>query len=138
MLVSGGETRKRGGKRAGGLTAGPRWAPRWLRREREDRELERWAAELAWQWSEAMEGAGLTRHTRTAARIPLTLVPELHSVDLGPPVILLVEMLPGQVAEDFQAQAYRIAETLGVPMVDIAPYDPGWIKVALRDGDSRT
>lgn len=55
--------------------------------------------ELGWQWSEAVEGARLTRHT-TTAKIPLTLTPQVHSVDLGPPATLLVRMLPGQITDD--------------------------------------
>lgn len=127
MLVSGDETRAQGGE-------GARWAPRWLRRQREDRELARWAAELGWQWTEAVDGAQLARHTTTAAKVPLVLAPQAHSVELGPPVTLLVEMLPGQVVDDFQAQANRIAAGMGVPMVDIQPYDTGWIKVTLLEG----
>jgi hypothetical protein len=42
-------------------------------------------------------------------------------------------MLPGQVADDFQAQAHRIAESMGVPSVHIEPYDLGWITVVLRE-----
>jgi hypothetical protein len=118
-------------RNTGPSTAHPWWAPRWLRRQREEREMERWAAELGWQWAEVMEGAQLTRHTVTAAQIPLTITPQVHSVDPGPPVTLLVEMLPGQVVEDFEAQTNRIAESMGVSGVHITPYDPGWIKVTL-------
>lgn len=133
MLVSGDETAAQDGRDAGPLTGHSRWTPRWLRRQREDQEVARWAAELGWQWNDAADGAQLTRHTTTAAKVPLVLAPQAHSVELGPPVTLLVEMLPGQVVDDFQAQANRIAAGMGVPMVDIQPYDTGWIKVTLLE-----
>lgn len=132
-LVSGGATKRR----VRPHPARSRWVPGWLQRNREDRELARWITELGWQWSEAVEGAQLTRHTTTPAKIPLTLTPQLHSVDMGPPVTLLVEMLPGQVADDFEAQAHRIAEGMGVPAVDITPFELGWVKIALLERDPR-
>jgi hypothetical protein len=46
-------------------------------------------------------------------------------------VTLLVQMLPGQLVDDFQKRAHRIAEGMGVPMADITPYGPGLIKVVL-------
>jgi hypothetical protein len=109
------------------------WTPRWLQRQREDRELARWATELGWQWLDAVDGAQLARHSVTAGRIPLTVAPQLHSVDLGPPVTLLVQMLPGQVLEDFQAKEERLAGGMGVSKLRIEPYDDGWIKVILLD-----
>jgi hypothetical protein len=112
------------------------WMPRWLQRERQVRVLERWAAELGWQWSEAADVADLARHTVTPAKYPVTVAPTVHSVDMGPPVTLLVRMLPGQIADDFQAQEERLATALGVSAVHIEPYDPGWIRVTLLDHES--
>jgi len=63
------------------------------------------------------------------------VAPQLHSVDLGPPVTLLVEMLPGQVVDDFRGKAQRIAGAMGVSKVHIEPYDAGWIRVALLEDD---
>lgn len=111
--------------------AHPWWTPNWLRRRRENRELARWATELGWQWSDTVDGAGLANHTRTAGGIPHVVAPPMRSVKPGPPVTLLVQMLLGQLVDDFQAQAHRIAEGMGVPMVHIAPYGPGCIKVVL-------
>ena len=112
-----------------------RWMPRWLRRQREDRELARWTTELGWQWLDAVDSAQLARHSVTAGRIPLTVAPQMHSVDVGPPVTLLVEMLPGQVVEDFESKADRLAASMGVSKVHIEPYDTGWIRVVLLDDD---
>jgi hypothetical protein len=57
----------------------------------------------------------------------------MHSVDPGPPVTLLVELLPGQVVEDYEKKAERIAAGMGVAKVHIEPYDQGWIKVVLLE-----
>jgi S-DNA-T family DNA segregation ATPase FtsK/SpoIIIE len=57
--------------------------------------------------------------------------PEVRSVELGPPLTLIVRMLPGQIAADFEAQAHRLAEGMGVPIVRISQYRYGWIRVTL-------
>jgi hypothetical protein len=112
------------------------WTPRWLQRRREADELARWASEVVWQWNETMDGIDLAHHTVTAGRLPLMVVPQVQSVDPGPPVTLLVRVLPGQVVDDFQAQAHRIAAGMDVPMVRITPYGHGLINVALLDHES--
>jgi hypothetical protein len=48
-------------------------------------------------------------------------------------VTLLVRMLPGQLVDDFQAQAHRIAAGMDVPMVRVTPCGHGLIKVTLLD-----
>lgn len=132
-LLPSGVTTRPVDRRAGPFAAHSWWTPLWLRRQREDRELARWATELGWQWSATVDGAHLAQHTRTAGGIPHIVAPPVCSVEPGPPVTLLVQMLPGQLADDFQARAHRIAEGMGVPMVHIAPYGTGWIKVVLLD-----
>ncbi|MCA1835731.1 MAG: hypothetical protein LC721_05130, partial [Actinobacteria bacterium] len=83
------------------------WTPRWLQRRREADELARWASEVAWQWSDTMGNTELAHHTMTAGRLPVMVAPQVQSVDPGPPVTLLVHMLPGQVVDDFEADAHR-------------------------------
>jgi S-DNA-T family DNA segregation ATPase FtsK/SpoIIIE len=112
------------------------WTPRWLQRRREADELARWAGEVAWQWNDTMDNTDLAHHTVTAARLPLMVAPRVQSVDPGPPVTLLVRMLPGQLVEDFQTQAHRIAAGMDVPMVRITPCGHGLIKVALLDHET--
>jgi S-DNA-T family DNA segregation ATPase FtsK/SpoIIIE len=97
--------------------------------------LERWAAELGWRWNDAADIADLTRHSMTPARIPLTVAPQVHSVELGPPVTLLVRMLPGQIVDDFETRAERIAAAMDIPAVHIESYEPGWVKVILLDDE---
>lgn len=131
----GADTRRGAGNHDEPVTAPSWWPPRWLQRRREKRELARWVTEVGWQWSDAVDGANLTRHTLTPAKIPVTIAPQVNSVDPGPPVTLLVRLLPGQTVDDFQDQAQCIADGMGVPMVHIEPYDAGWITVALLDHD---
>jgi len=106
------------------------WTPRWLQRWREVDELARWASEVVGQWNDAMDGTDLAHHTVTAARLPFLVAPQVQSVDPGPPVTLLVRMLPGQLVDDFHAQAHRIAAGMNVPMVRVTPCGHGLIKVA--------
>ncbi len=120
-------------RRAGPSAADSWWTPRWLQRKREDRKLARWATELRWQWSDTADGAGLAHHTRTAGGMFHVVAPPVQSIKLGPPVALLVQMLPGQLVADFQQQARRIAEGMGVSMAHITSYGPGLIKVVLLD-----
>jgi hypothetical protein len=42
-------------------------------------------------------------------------------------------MLPGQVPDDFEAEAHRIAAGMDVPGVRITPCGHGWIEVTLLD-----
>jgi hypothetical protein len=56
----------------------------------------------------------------------------------GPPVTLLVRMLPGQLVDDFHAQAHRIAAGMDVPMVGISSCGHGLIKVALLDHEPQS
>lgn len=116
-----------------------RWTPLgWLRRRREAQRLAWWTTVLGWRWSDTADGANLVNRTVTAGGLPHTSTPTVRSVDPGPPVTLVVRMLPGQVIADFQAQAHRIAEGMGVPMVRIAHHGHGWLKVVLLARDPLT
>jgi hypothetical protein len=114
------------------------WTPRWLQCRREADELARWTYDVIWQWNDTMDGTDLAHHSVTAGRLPLMVAPQVQSVDPGPPVTLLVRVLPGQIVDDFQAQAqaHRIAGGMDVPMVRITPCGHGLINVALLDPES--
>ncbi|MDQ4094038.1 MAG: hypothetical protein M3143_11775, partial [Actinomycetota bacterium] len=58
-------------------------------------------------WNDTMNGTDLAHHTVPAARLPFLLAPQVQSVDPGPPLTLRVRMLPGQLVDDYQAQAHR-------------------------------
>jgi len=110
-----------------------RWMPRWLQRQRKADEPAWWVNEVTLHWNDTMDGTDLAHHTVTAARLPFLLAPQVQSVDPGPPVTLLVRMLPGQLVDDFQARAHRIAAGMDVPMVRISSCGHGLIKVTLLD-----
>ncbi|MGH3787974.1 MAG: hypothetical protein ACRDRG_15800 [Pseudonocardiaceae bacterium] len=93
---------------------------------------------MIWQWNDTMDGTDLAHHTVTAARLPLLMAPQVQSVNPGPPVTLLVRLLPGQVVDDFQAQAHRIAAGMDVPMVSITPCGHALIKVVLLEHEEMT
>ncbi|MFC5996743.1 FtsK/SpoIIIE domain-containing protein [Pseudonocardia hispaniensis] len=109
-----------------------------LRRRREIRELDELAARLGWCWEDTVTGAGLVHHSKTAAGIPHTSAPRVQWVEGGPPLTLVVRMLPGQVADDFRAQAHRLAEGMGVAMVRVSTDRHGWLRVALLARDPLT
>lgn len=109
------------------------WTPRWLQRRRQADDLTRWASEVIWQWNDTLNNTDLAHHTVTAARLPIMVAPQVHSIDPGPPVTLLVRMLPGQVVHDFQTAAHRLAAGMDVPDVRVTPCGHGWINVALLD-----
>lgn len=135
-LGSSGVTIRPVDKHTGTLDRDPWWTPRWLRRRREADELARWATEVMWQWCDTMKGTHLSHPSRTAGGIHHIVAPQVRSVEPGPPVTLLVRMLPGQVVEDFEADSHRIAEGMGVPAVRIVPLDAGLLQVLLLVGES--
>jgi hypothetical protein len=73
-------------------------------------------------------GSGPTRWT-------LLSLPHVESVDPGPPMTMLVRMLPGQSADDFQDKTELIASLMQVSEVQITPFDDGLINVVLLDHD---
>jgi hypothetical protein len=103
----------------------------WWRRRRKAQELDWLAQEYAWRWRDTADGAGLAHHSVNPAGMAYTAAPEVHWVESGPPLTLVVRMLPGQVADDYRAQAHRLAEGMGVPMVRVSSDRHGWIRVAL-------
>ena len=103
----------------------------WWRRRRKARELDWLAQEYGWRWAETVDGAGLVHRTASSAGYPHTAVPQVHWVEEGPPVTLVVRMLPGQVVDDYRAQAHRLAGGMGVAMVRVSSARYGWLRVAL-------
>ena len=114
------------------------WMPRWLRRHREADDLARWVSDVTRQWTDTMDGARLAEHGQSAAKLPVTVAPQVESVDPGPPMTLLVRMLPGQSVDDFQEKAQRIATGMEVSKVEIAPFDGALINVVLLDHDPQS
>ena len=130
-LISGGVNKRTVDQHNELCSHGSWWTPRWLQRRREADELARWASEVMWQWNDTMENTDLAYHTVTAGRLPIMVAPQVESVDPGPPVTLVVRMLPGQVIDDFDAEAHRIAAGMDVPAVCVTPCGHGLIEVTL-------
>jgi hypothetical protein len=114
------------------------WIPRWLRLQREADDLAQWVSQVARQWTDTMDGAQLAEHGMSAGKLPVTVAPQVESVDPGPPMTMLVRMLPGQAVEDFQDKAQRIAAGMQVSTVEITPFDSGLINVVLQDVDPQS
>jgi hypothetical protein len=62
-------------------------------------------------------------------------IPEVVSVNPGPPVGLDIRMLPGQVPGDFSAHASAIAYDLGMAEVRVIPLGPSRIRLELLPHD---
>lgn len=113
------------------LFARPR-TPRYSRAERaaDQADVDR----LTWAWRQAAEGAGLCRTAHTVTG-PTVVTPQLVHVVLGPPTVLTIALLAGQVAADVRRLAVRLAAALGVVGVRVHPRGPGHVLVELLDRD---
>lgn len=108
----------------------------WRRRHTEAldaAEVER----LTWAWREACEGAGCCHRVDTATG-PTVTTPRVTSMTLGPPTVLIVRLLPGQVARDLQRVSYRLAGRLGARGLRVEPRGTEWARVELVHEDPLT
>ena len=134
--------RHTGGNEAvtGGKT---RWLSRlWHPLARDhDRELERRQQveyeQLAWRVEKIIAGLGLTYEDFSIAAGRVFRIPQVVSVDPGPPVGLDIRILPGQAPEDFSAHAAAIAYDLGMAEVRVVPLGPSVIRLELLPHDRR-
>jgi len=62
-------------------------------------------------------------------------IPQVVSVDPGPPVGLDIRILPGQSPDDFSAHATTIAYDLGMADVRVVPVGPSVIRLELLPRD---
>ncbi|MBJ7452924.1 MAG: hypothetical protein JHC71_12705, partial [Blastococcus sp.] len=85
---------------------------------------------LTWAWRLACIGAGLGREIGTVSG-PTTSTPRLVHVALGPPTVLLVELMPGQLAADVLAAAGRLAPHLGARSLRVGPHSHRHVLVQL-------
>lgn len=111
-----------------------RW---WLaRRDRlaDDRTSDAQASALAWAWRLACIGAGLGRDVGTVTG-PTTSTPRLVHVTLGPPAVLVVELLPGQLPGDVRDAASRLAPHLGYRTLRVSRRGHRHVAVTLLQDD---
>jgi DNA segregation ATPase FtsK/SpoIIIE, S-DNA-T family len=89
---------------------------------------------LCWAWRQACIGAGLCTITNTVTG-PTESVPHIVEIVLGPPIRLLVELLPGQIPIDVRAAAHRVAPVLGAVALRIEPRGLRHVCIELLSAD---
>lgn len=106
---------------------------RRARRRAEQLQLRRQAAyqRLAWHVQDILVGCGLCQVDFSIAGGRVFHIPQVVSVDQGPPIRLTIRMLPGQIPEDFAANAHRIAYNLDVADVRVIALGPYHIRLEL-------
>lgn len=110
----------------------------WLDRRRQQAEDDERVIEMGRRWRSTCYTAGLAEDTESCAGIPGAAFPEVRSIVLGPDADrLMVQLIPGQLAKDFKAQADRLAAGMGVPRVRVTerPGTPGFLVVQLLKVD---
>lgn len=117
--------------------AGPvgQWGRGWRARRRWELSRARWTMGIGGRWADVVAGANLVRRTTTGGGMACTVTPIVRSADPGPPVTLMVALVAGQVVADFQAQAHRLAEGMGVRSLRMRAAGHGWMKVTLVTTD---
>jgi hypothetical protein len=86
---------------------------------------------LARRVEEIIAGLGLTQSDFSIASGRVFHMPEVVSVNPGPPVALDIRMLAGQSPEDYSAHAAAIAYDLGMAEVRVVPLGPAAIRLEL-------
>jgi hypothetical protein len=74
---------------------------------------------LAWRVQDSLAELGLSHQDYSIAGGLVVHIPQVISVSPGPPVRLIIRMLPGQRAENFTEHASAIAPYLGVARVKV-------------------
>jgi S-DNA-T family DNA segregation ATPase FtsK/SpoIIIE len=90
---------------------------------------------LAWRAQEVFAGLGLVTGQASIAAGQTVSIPHVVRVDVGPPVSLVVRILPGQVVGDFAEQSSRIAANLGVARVRVVSLGPSLLRFELLESD---
>jgi len=90
---------------------------------------------LAERVEEIITGLGLIEDDFSIAGGRVYHMPEVISVDPGPPLGVDIRMLPGQSPEDFSAHAAAIAYDLGMANVRVVPLRPSEIRLELLPHD---
>jgi hypothetical protein len=106
---------------------------------RHNRELERRQEaryeQVAWRVEQIIAGLGLAQSDYSIAAGWVYHIPQVISVDPGPPVGLNIRIFPGQSPDDFSAHAATIAYDLGIAEVRVVPLGPSVIRLELLPHD---
>src|SRR5690606_28421959 len=98
-----------------------------VRRRSEVGRLYRIAEEVAVDVEAALEGCGLGAAVRSAAGTPGVRNSTVTHVDIAEPVRVTIALRPGRVFADLERVADRLAESLGVPLVELEHRRPGLV-----------
>lgn len=90
--------------------------------------------EITEGWRRACEGAGVSHRIDTVSG-PTIVTPTVVHVTLGPPVVLMVQLLPGQLGADLAAAGGRIAPALGGRRLQVTPRGHTHVRVEVIDHD---
>lgn len=106
---------------------------RWAHHRAQELQLRRQAAyqRLAWYVEDVLVGCGLFQASFSIGGGRTFYVPRVVLVIPGPPVGLNIRMLPGQMPDDFAAQARRIAYNLDVADIRVIPLERHLIRLEL-------
>ncbi|MGH3673571.1 MAG: hypothetical protein ACRDSH_23575 [Pseudonocardiaceae bacterium] len=86
---------------------------------------------LAWRVQDVLVGCGLSQDDYSVGGGRVFHIPQVISVDNGPPVTLEIRMLPGQTPEDFTTHASVMAYDLGVAEVRVTLLEIPLIRLEL-------
>lgn len=102
---------------------------------RNEARLWHWQAQsLAATWRQACAGAEVCQRIDTVSG-PTLRTPRVASVLPGPPVTLMVELMPGQDPDQLFAAAEHIARTLGCDRLRFTRRSHRWYRVELHHGE---
>lgn len=90
--------------------------------------------DLVWAWRSACEGAGLIQQVDTPVG-PTVVTPQLVDITLGPPTILIAQLLPGQIAADIRRTGHRLAGHLGAAVLRVEPFGLRHVRIELLSAD---
>ncbi|WP_226350306.1 hypothetical protein [Pseudonocardia sp. ICBG601] len=109
------------------------WSERRARRE-EQYEAGAFAEWLRYAWRDACECVGACKIVETVTG-PTARTPRVGSVITGPPVSMLVELIPGQEPEDLTRVGGRLAHSLCFEGLRVVPHAGRWVRIELLDRD---
>jgi hypothetical protein len=102
----------------------------WPGRDR-DPEVNVWRQrEIKRLWREGCEGSGLCEWRPTPNGLAI-FIPLIGRVTLGTPTVMTVELRPGQLPEDIELAAPRIAHTMEITGLRVTPLRGMWVRVEL-------
>jgi hypothetical protein len=110
------------------------WLGLWRarRKARQHERLQRQRdQQRAWEIEDIICGCGLSQTGHSIAGGSVVHIPQVVSLDAGPPETVDIRILPGQRPDDFAAHAPTIAYNLGLSKVRVIALEPFLIRLEL-------